>query len=127
VTKGATFCPKKCPNFCHRCIRKIFISLPLRRKLLRNFLLRLCLNNTLYFLPQRLQDLNHKLAAMVTNRENLERISFTMRDEISEITNKVDNQSMELKDVQGALRLQNKMFDAQNMKMVCTIFRHWKI
>jgi hypothetical protein len=31
----------KCSIFCHhRCIRKIINSLPLRRKLLRNFLLR---------------------------------------------------------------------------------------
>jgi hypothetical protein len=32
-TKGCTFCPKKLSLFCHRCIRKIINSLPLRRKL----------------------------------------------------------------------------------------------
>ena len=65
-----------------------------------------------------MQELNHKLANMVTNRENLERMSYAMREEISDLGNKVDNQSMEIKDVQGALRLQNKMFDAQTTKLV---------
>ena len=65
-----------------------------------------------------MQELNHKLATMVTNRENLERMSYAMREEISDLGNKVDNQSLEIKDVQGALRLQNKMFDTQTAKMV---------
>lgn len=65
----------------------------------------------------KLQDLNHKLATMTTNRENLERMCYTMRDEISELNNKCDNQSLELKDLQGLLRMQNKMFDAQTAKL----------
>ena len=65
-----------------------------------------------------MQELNHKLATMVTSRENLERLSYTMRDEINDLANKIDNQSLEVKDVQGALRVQNKMFEAQNAKLV---------
>ena len=65
-----------------------------------------------------MQDLNHKLATMSTNRETLERLCYTMRDEISEVSNKVDNQSLEIKDCQGALRVQSKMFETQATKMV---------
>ena len=65
-----------------------------------------------------MQDLNHKLATMATNRETLERLCYTMRDEISEVSNKVDNQSLEIKDCQGALRVQSKMFETQATKMV---------
>ncbi len=64
---------------------------------------------------------------MTTNRENLERMCYTMKDEISELTNKSDTQGMELKDIQGALRLQNKMFDQQNLKMVSEEFSGFKI
>ena len=48
----------------------------------------------------------------------MERLSYTMRDEINDLANKIDNQSLEVKDVQGALRVQNKMFEAQNAKLV---------
>ena len=65
-----------------------------------------------------MQDINQKLATMVTNRENLERMCYTMRDDISEVGNKVDNQSLEIKDVQGALRMQSQMFDAHAAKLV---------
>jgi len=65
----------------------------------------------------KMQELNHKLATMVTSRENLERLSYTMRDEINDLANKLDNQSLEVKDVQGALRLQTKMFETQKAKL----------
>ena len=71
-----------------------------------------------------MQDLNHKLQTMVTNRESLERLCYTMRDEISEVSNKVDNQSLEIKDVQGALRVQSKMFETQATKMVTFLRRN---
>ena len=45
-------------------------------------------------------------------------LSHTAREEINDLSNKLDNQSLEVKDVQGALRLQNKMFEAQTAKMV---------
>ena len=65
----------------------------------------------------KMQELNEKLATMVKSRENLERHSHTMQDEINELQNKMDNQSLEVKDVQGGLRVQNKMFEAQNQKL----------
>ena len=65
----------------------------------------------------RMQDLNHKLTTMTKNRENLERMVYSIRDELSDVSNKVDNQSLEVKDVHEALRLQNKMFDAQASKL----------
>ncbi len=65
-----------------------------------------------------MQELNHKLATMVTSRENLERLSYTMRDEINDLQNKLDNQGLEVKDVQGALRLQIKMFETQKAQLV---------
>ena len=65
----------------------------------------------------KMQELNSKLATMVKSRENLERHSHTMQDEINELQNRMDNQSLEVKDVQGGLRLQNKMFEAQNQKL----------
>ena len=64
-----------------------------------------------------MQDLNHKLTTMTKNRENLERMVYSIRDELSDVSNKVDNQSLEVKDVHEALRLQNKMFDAQASKL----------
>ena len=72
-----------------------------------------------------MQDLNHKLATMSTNRETLERLCYTMRDEISEVSNKVDNQSLEIKDCQGALRVQSKMFESQATKMVLVSQNHY--
>ena len=64
-----------------------------------------------------MQELNGKLATMVTNRENLERICYSLRDEVGELSNKLDNQSLEIKDVQGAMRVQGKMFDQQQAKI----------
>ena len=61
--------------------------------------------------------MNQRLQSMQTNRENLERVVYAIRDELNDVTNKVDNQSLEVKDVHEALRLQNKMFDAQAAKM----------
>jgi hypothetical protein len=49
-------------------------------------------------------------------------LSHTAREEINDLSNKLDNQSLEVKDVQGALRLQNKMFEAQTAKMVSFFF-----
>ena len=49
-------------------------------------------------------------------------LSHTAREEINDLSNKLDNQSLEVKDVQGALRLQNKMFEAQTAKIVSFIF-----
>ena len=65
----------------------------------------------------KMQELNSKLATMVKSRENLERHTHTMQDEINELQNKMDNQSLEVKDVKGGLRLQIKMFEAQNQKL----------
>ena len=48
-------------------------------------------------------------------------LSHTAREEINDLSNKLDNQSLEVKDVQGALRLQNKMFEAQTAKIVSFI------
>ena len=49
-------------------------------------------------------------------------LSHTAREEINDLSNKLDNQSLEVKDVQGALRLQNKMFEAQTAKIVSFYF-----
>ena len=48
----------------------------------------------------------------------MERLCYNLRDEVSEITNKVDNMTMEVKDVQSALQVYNKMLDAQSAQMV---------
>ena len=52
----------------------------------------------------------------------MERLCYNLRDEVSEITNKVDNMTMEVKDVQSALQVYNKMLEAQSAQMV--IFNH---
>ena len=59
-----------------------------------------------------------KMAALNSNRENLERICFVVRDGLADVANKVDTLQIELKDIQGNVRLQNKMFDSQAQMIV---------
>ena len=69
-------------------------------------------------MENRLQELNQKLNHMNQNREQIERNCGTLRDDMSQLSVKVDNMSLEVKDIQGSVKLQNKMVDNQTQLLV---------
>jgi hypothetical protein len=77
------------------------------------------LNN--YFLI-RLQDLQAKISALNTSKDTLERMCHNSRDEIQDIISKLENISLEVKDVQGEQRVQSKMLSARENQLVSEIF-----
>ncbi len=70
------------------------------------------------FFHFRLDDIQHKMNTLNTNRETVERMATNSRDDIENLALKVDNIGLELKDMQGAIKLQNKMFDNHALRMV---------
>ncbi len=47
----------------------------------------------------------------------MDRTTKNLRDEVSELDLKVDSIIVDLKDLQGAVKLQNKMFDPKVLKV----------
>ena len=43
---------------------------------------------------------------------------YANRDDLRDLSTKVDGLALDIKDMQGAMKLQNKMFDTQASKMV---------
>ena len=74
-----------------------------------------------YFL-NRLQDLQAKISALNTSKDTLERMCHNSRDEIQDIISKLENISLEVKDVQGEQRVQSKMLDARENQLVSNIY-----
>ena len=66
---------------------------------------------------EKLQELKTKISTVETHSKQTERIAAGCRDSILDITGKMDNQGLEIKDCQAALRLQNKMYDNQVARM----------
>ncbi len=70
----------------------------------------------------RLLDIQQKISTLSSARENVERQCYNLRDEMSEILNKLDNVTMEVKDVQGAQQVYSKMLEAQSLQLVRKFF-----
>ena len=75
-----------------------------------------------YWACFRLQDLNEKIAVLNTSKDTLERMCFNARDEIQDITAKLENVSLEVKDTQGELKVQSKMMETRVNQLVCVEF-----
>jgi len=60
---------------------------------------------------KKIQELYHKMASVQSNRETLERTCYNLRDEVKELDGKVENFGMEVKDFEGAVKMQGAMMD----------------
>ena len=65
-----------------------------------------------------MDDIQHKLNQLSSNKETMDRMTTNNRDDLADMAVKVDNIGLELKDMQSAIRLQNKIFDSHAAKMV---------
>merc|ERR1719369_589119 len=59
----------------------------------------------------KIQELYHKLATVQQNRETLERTCYVIRDEVRELEGKMENLSLEVKDFEGAVKMQAAMME----------------
>lgn len=66
---------------------------------------------------QKIQEIQQKVTTLTSSSENLERLCHNVREDLSDVNGKVDIMSLELKDVKGALTLQDKMFNTQVSKL----------
>jgi len=59
----------------------------------------------------KIQELYHKLATVQQNRETLERTCYVIRDDVRELDGKMENLSLEVKDFEGAVKMQAAMME----------------
>eukprot|EP00090_Calanus_glacialis_P000735 TRINITY_DN10508_c0_g1_i1.p1 TRINITY_DN10508_c0_g1~~TRINITY_DN10508_c0_g1_i1.p1 ORF type:complete len:731 (-),score=252.70 TRINITY_DN10508_c0_g1_i1:1342-3315(-) len=59
----------------------------------------------------KIQELYHKLATVQQNRETLERTCYVIRDDVRELEGKMDNLGLEVKDFEGAVKMQSAMME----------------
>ena len=71
-----------------------------------------------HYFSNRLQDLQGKISALNTSKDTLERMCHNNRDEIQDITAKLENMSLEVKDTQGELKVQGKMMETRVNQLV---------
>ena len=69
----------------------------------------------------RLQELQTKISALNTSKDTLERMCHNSRDEIQDIIAKLENISLEVKDIQGEQRVQSKMMETRENQLVSFI------
>ena len=55
---------------------------------------------------------------MSTSKDTLERMCHNSRDEIQDIISKLENISLEVKDIQGEQRVQSKMMESRENQLV---------
>lgn len=60
-----------------------------------------------------MQGLQQKIEGLSSSREEMERRTLRLRDALADVVAKVDNISLDVKDAQGQVKLQNKMLDNQ--------------
>ena len=73
-----------------------------------------CINaNKFHF--RRMQALQQKIEGLSSSREEMERRTLRLRDALADVVAKVDNMSLDVKDAQGQVQLQNKMLDNQSV------------
>ena len=65
-----------------------------------------------------MQDLQARISALSTSKDTLERMCHNSRDEIQDIISKLENISLEVKDIQGEQRVQSKMMESRENQLV---------
>ena len=73
-----------------------------------------------------MQDLQAKISALTTSKDTLERMCHNSRDEIQDLISRMENTSLEVKDLQGEQRVQSKMLEARETQLVSCIFIDYK-
>ena len=73
----------------------------------------------------RLQDLQAKISALTTSKDTLERMCHNSRDEIQDLISRMENISLEVKDLQGEQRVQSKMLEARETQLVSNIIKQF--
>ena len=69
-----------------------------------------------------MQDLQAKISALTTSKDTLERMCHNSRDEIQDLISRMENTSLEVKDLQGEQRVQSKMLEARETQLVSFIY-----
>ena len=59
--------------------------------------------------------MNHKVGALKSSREMLEKTTMNLKEELMELTSKVDGMSLDLQDNKSQVKMQSKMIDAQRI------------
>lgn len=59
-----------------------------------------------------MQDMNHKLSIATSANASLERNTSNLRSDINDLASKLDILAVDLKDVQGTVKVQTSMIDA---------------
>ena len=70
-----------------------------------------------------MQDLQAKISALTTSKDTLERMCHNSRDEIQDLISRMENISLEVKDLQGEQRVQSKMLEARETQLVSCIIK----
>ena len=86
--------------------------------LVKRISLFICIQNFDFNLILRLQDLQAKISALTTSKDTLERMCHNSRDEIQDLISRMENISLEVKDLQGEQRVQSKMLEARETQLV---------
>ncbi|KAG7173022.1 putative trichohyalin-like 3 [Homarus americanus] len=68
---------------------------------------------------QKLQEYKHEVMKMNQSKEQLERLCFSLRDEMRETASKVDNLTQEMTSLEGNVRMQGRLLE-DNSKRVLT-------
>ncbi|XP_063846095.1 centromere-associated protein E-like isoform X1 [Scylla paramamosain] len=69
---------------------------------------------------QKLQEYRHEIMRVTQSKEQLERLCFSLRDELRETTSKVDNVAQEMSSLEGNVRMQARLIEDSNKRMMNT-------
>ncbi|KAK4313749.1 hypothetical protein Pmani_014910 [Petrolisthes manimaculis] len=67
---------------------------------------------------QRLQEFRHEVMRVTQSKEQLERLCFSLRDELRGTTTKVDNVSQELNSLEANVRMQGRLIEDSSKRVV---------
>ena len=60
----------------------------------------------------------HKIGMLTSSNASLERQTASMRADLTDVSAKIDGLNLDVKDVQGAMKVQTRLFDVQAGKLV---------
>ncbi|XP_050695702.1 early endosome antigen 1-like [Eriocheir sinensis] len=69
---------------------------------------------------QRIQEYKHEIMRVTQSKEQLERLCFSLRDELRETTAKVDNVTQELTSLENNVRMQGRLIEDSSKRMMQT-------
>ncbi|KAK3876279.1 hypothetical protein Pcinc_018933 [Petrolisthes cinctipes] len=70
---------------------------------------------------QRLQEFRHEVMKVTQGKEQLERLCFSLRDELRGTTTKVDNVAQELNSLEANVRMQGRLIEDSSKRVVVSV------